>query len=249
MRELSGRIVVLSPHLDDAVLSLGGTIARSVRTGAAVEVLTVLAGDPGSAAPAGRWDAMAGFRSAGEAARLRRAEDVRACAVLGAASSQLAFPDKQYGRPDDDAVHEEVARALAGADLALVPGFPLGHSDHAWLVRLILERGVPAPVALYAEWPYSYEELARGVEPRVADALEGLVPPVEFVSSHVGLRDLLAKWRAVRRYRSQIRLLASLVGRSRVTPGLLVWAHQRAGGERIGWQAGPPLPGGNTVLA
>ena len=41
---LLGRLVVVSPHLDDAVLSLGATLAHAVESGATVEVLTVFAG-------------------------------------------------------------------------------------------------------------------------------------------------------------------------------------------------------------
>ncbi len=51
------RVVVVSPHSDDAVLSLGAAIAAWARRGAEVEVLTVFALDPGSHAPAGGWDA------------------------------------------------------------------------------------------------------------------------------------------------------------------------------------------------
>jgi LmbE family N-acetylglucosaminyl deacetylase len=40
------RIVVVSPHLDDGVLSLGASIASWSRSGATVELLTVLGCDP-----------------------------------------------------------------------------------------------------------------------------------------------------------------------------------------------------------
>ena len=46
------RIVVVSPHLDDGVLSLGASIASWSRAGTTVELLTVLACEPGSKAPA-----------------------------------------------------------------------------------------------------------------------------------------------------------------------------------------------------
>lgn len=50
-----GPLVVLSPHLDDAVLSLGATIARLSRHGRSVRVVTAFANDPTSRAPAGPW--------------------------------------------------------------------------------------------------------------------------------------------------------------------------------------------------
>ncbi len=49
-------IVVVSPHSDDGVLSLGASMARWVREGRDVELLTVLALDPGSDAPTKGWD-------------------------------------------------------------------------------------------------------------------------------------------------------------------------------------------------
>ena len=71
---LTGRLVVVSPHLDDAVLSLGATMASAARNGAHVTVLTVFACDPQSSAPAEWWDRAGGFRTLGEAACARREE-------------------------------------------------------------------------------------------------------------------------------------------------------------------------------
>ncbi len=85
------RLVILSPHLDDAALSLGATIAYASEVGLAVTVLTVLAGDPDSEEPAGTWDTICGFATAGEAARVRRAEDANACEILGAEPMWLPF--------------------------------------------------------------------------------------------------------------------------------------------------------------
>ena len=47
---LLGRVVVVSPHLDDAVLSLGATMAHAIESGAKVEVLTVFGCEPTSSA-------------------------------------------------------------------------------------------------------------------------------------------------------------------------------------------------------
>jgi len=58
------RIVVVSPHLDDGALSLGASMASWARRGAAVELLTALACDPASKAPAGGWDAIVSIQIA-----------------------------------------------------------------------------------------------------------------------------------------------------------------------------------------
>ena len=59
------RIVVVSPHLDDGVLSLCASIAAWSRAGATVALLTVLGCVPGSAAPGGGGDSRGGFATVG----------------------------------------------------------------------------------------------------------------------------------------------------------------------------------------
>jgi LmbE family N-acetylglucosaminyl deacetylase len=152
----AGRIVVLSPHLDDAALSVGATVARASLRGQRVSVVTVLAGDPETDAPAGEWDRRCGFSSAGEAARARRAEDAAACEILGAEPVWLPYGDAQQQRgADDEQIWQSLAPLLSEADAVLVPGYPLQHADHAWLATLLLERFSVAPVALYVEQPYA----------------------------------------------------------------------------------------------
>lgn len=85
--------VVLSPHLDDAALSLGGLIQRLPEPRA---VVTVHGGPPAAGAAVSEWDAACGFLSAREAYETRLAEDARACAVLGAEQVLLGHADNPY---------------------------------------------------------------------------------------------------------------------------------------------------------
>jgi LmbE family N-acetylglucosaminyl deacetylase len=151
------RLVVVSPHLDDAALSLGATIAYATRAGVPVTVLTVFAGDPGSGEPAGVWDGLCGFATAGDAARLRREEDARACAILGAEPVWLPFADQDYCGPrNGDEIWAGVEPFVAEAALVLIPGYPLVHSDHVWLTRLIAIRASESTtLGLYVEQPYA----------------------------------------------------------------------------------------------
>jgi LmbE family N-acetylglucosaminyl deacetylase len=170
------RIVVLSPHYDDAALSLGGTIAHATRAGARVVVVTVFANDPDSTADPGPWDAACGFTTAAQATRARRDEDRAACAVLGAAALSLPFADFEYEQDvDDDGLWEAVADATRGADTVLTPGFPLAAPDHLRLTRLLLARPLPdVQLVLYVEQPYATWRLigrgrrtgAHGLTPR-----------------------------------------------------------------------------------
>ena len=230
MATLPGRkIVVVSPHSDDAVLSLGAAIASWVRRGAVVELLTVLALDPESGASAGGWDGRAGFATEGEAAARRRDEDRRACAVLGASPSWLPFGSVDYERHgDEDDVRAAVGTALAGADAVLLPGSPLTHPDHGWLVRALVEMSLP-PVGLYAEQPYTRKAADAPASP---SWLEDALGSAGFEPADPGLRDRLAKRRAIRQYASQLPLLA-LEGSLRRGPASLALAP-----ELVAWPPG-----------
>ena len=202
----AGPIVVVSPHSDDGVLSLGAAMARWARAGIRVELLTVLGLDPASTTPTRGWDRRAGFSTEGEAARARREEDRRACALLGATPRWLPFGSVDYDRHGDaDDVRSAVEAALDGAGLVLLAGFPLTHPDHEWLVRSVVpDFESDTELALYAEQPYTRR---TGAAPEVPDWLAEATAATAFEEAHAQLRDRVAKWRAIREYRSQLPLL------------------------------------------
>jgi LmbE family N-acetylglucosaminyl deacetylase len=221
------RVAVLSPHLDDAVLSVGALIHSLTRRGLDVSVVTVLAGNAAATAPAGGWDAGSGFRTQGEAARMRCREDERACRMLGARPVWLPYSDEQYDRgADDRAIASSVRSAIDDADVVLVPGFPLVHADHAWLTTLMLRGDVVdnARVGFYVEQPYA----ARRGEPRLSDGVDA-ANGFHWSTAPMRPRDAFAKLRAVSAYRSQRRVLGRH-WRRHVT----VYELQR-GGETIAW--------------
>jgi LmbE family N-acetylglucosaminyl deacetylase len=189
---LEGSVAVVSPHLDDGILSLGAAIASARGE---VSVVTVLAGDPDSELPAGEWDAESAFGTAGEAARARRAEDECACRDVGARPVWLPFSDHQYPHAgSDDEIWARLLEALGSAETILVPGHPLMHEDHVWLAGLVRERGLPGRrVGRYVEQPYS--------------ALWDPAP-AEWTAVGAGISGRVAKLRACRRYSSQLPLLA-----------------------------------------
>ncbi|HYY03860.1 MAG TPA: PIG-L family deacetylase [Gaiellaceae bacterium] len=242
------RIVVVSPHLDDAVLSLGATIAAATRAGQDVSVLTVFAGEPDSAAEPSSWDVRAGFRSAGEAGRARRAEDAAACATLGARAVCLegvrTLSRAELGR--------RLRPELAQADLVLIPGYPCTHADHELVSALVLEDGVPGELALYVEQPYAMwrllgqqharrRRIARSVglaaraggvralqEPVVPAALRRAASTAGWEPIRATAHDRWLKQRASLCYRSQFRLFGL---RLLAAIALYEWAF---GGEAIG---------------
>jgi LmbE family N-acetylglucosaminyl deacetylase len=85
-------IVVLSPHLDDAVLSLGGLISREIAAGKRVEVVSCFtSGPPLDTIPPER-------RVFGDYS-MRRAEDERALAKLGATHRWLDLHERIWREP------------------------------------------------------------------------------------------------------------------------------------------------------
>lgn len=88
----SDRLVVLSPHLDDAVLGAGALIADEVRAGVPVEVWTAFTRQPEPAAVPRRLRPFADYRT-------RLAEDDRALAVLGAGARRLDLPERIWRDP------------------------------------------------------------------------------------------------------------------------------------------------------
>jgi LmbE family N-acetylglucosaminyl deacetylase len=205
-KHFRGRVVIVSPHLDDAVLSLGAAIAAAARRGVSVKVLTVFCGDPFSQAPAGPWDRDSGFSSEGEASRARREEDRRACEILGASVQWLAFADEQYDRHGGEAeIVPAVVAATRGADEVLIPGWPLSNPDHAWLTQALLRRRLDcARLGLYVEQPYAFQLPGREA-PSLAPKLQSklsVTPSWQSLFSSPGDRRL--KRQAVAAYRSQV---------------------------------------------
>jgi LmbE family N-acetylglucosaminyl deacetylase len=225
-------LAILSPHLDDAVLSLGAAIAGWTRRGIPVRIVTVLAGHPDSSAPAGPWDRTSGFATEGEAARLRREEDRAACRVVGAEPVWLAYADAQYARgAGDDRIWAELLEAVGDAPTVLSPGFPLQHADHAWLGMLALARRDPAwRFGLYVEQPYA---IGSG-RPRDHDGRLGSDPSFTWVRS--GIRARRAKRLAMLEYRSQHEQLAEVVSGTWSDLQRRIESMERdRGGEGVAW--------------
>jgi LmbE family N-acetylglucosaminyl deacetylase len=151
---VGGPLLVFSPHLDDAVLSLGNVIAAHPGS----TVVTVLAGMPPDESRTTEWDATCGFGSAGESMRARWAEDVSALAVLGATAIHLDFLDRQYGNAERSPIKLEVERILSEhPDHDLFGPLGLIHPDHILVSNAFLDAVSSVgriECALYADIPY-----------------------------------------------------------------------------------------------
>jgi LmbE family N-acetylglucosaminyl deacetylase len=126
------RIVVVSPHFDDAAL---GT-AHLLGTYPGSTVITVLGGQP-PAYPdhVTPWDEAGGFVTGDDVVSARREEDRQAMAYTNATPVWLEFPDHQYLAIEDRPMPLQVAPSLQKAIAAANPTavfLPMGiaNPDH-----------------------------------------------------------------------------------------------------------------------
>src|SRR4051794_14491433 len=185
MSARSERWLVLSPHCDDAVLSLGAAIASHARRGGQVTVVTALAGATSSTSAASSWDAQSGFATEGDAAAARRVEDASACRIVGARPVHLDGVDDGYATEDEGPAVWRALHDLAREhDVVWVPGAPLAHPDHRRLaLRALVELGDAAELRFYGEQPYL---LTGHIQPGAA--LEGR-PDAQWSRLHTSLWD------------------------------------------------------------
>ena len=169
------RNIYFSPHLDDAIYSCGGLIADQVRSGQPVDIWTVCAGDPpdGPLSPfAEVLHASWGFGR--DAPTMRRAEDIAACKIVGAAHRHFSFMDAIYRSGPDgewlynpetlmdeihpaDAPQVETLRLLLKAllrpdDVLFCPLTVGGHTDHRLTRRAVDQLG--RSLTYFADFPY-----------------------------------------------------------------------------------------------
>jgi LmbE family N-acetylglucosaminyl deacetylase len=205
-RAATNPVVVISPHLDDAVFGCGQLLFMHPGS----VVITALAGPPACYETITGWDAAAGFRPGDDVIATRRAEDRAALAILHARPIWLDFPDDQYGHaPSENILAAALDRAVAATGLTTIY-LPLGlfHNDHklthAAMLR-VLDRHPGFAWFGYEEPNY---RLVANLRPERFRALlaAGIIATPAGGSFDAGRE---AKRAAVAEYRSQLRALAS----------------------------------------
>ena len=143
-------LLVISPHLDDAVLSLRHSLAG--RPGSVVA--TVCTQVPDGSEVLSSWDAVCGFGSSQQAMLARIEEDFAALGFLG----------QSYGDLDEDAVTSALEVLLTEcSDLPAVGPFGILHKDHLLIgtaFRTAATRVGRSAVWLYEDVPYRKEQSA-----------------------------------------------------------------------------------------
>lgn len=201
-----GRVLVLSPHLDDGVFACGRLLASL----ADATVATVFAGRPDPGFPLTDWDRAAGFQAGDDVVGKRREEDRRALDILGARPAWLDLRDAQYGGAGLAAVTGRLAALLEEMrpDAVFLP-LGLFHSDH----RLVRQ----AALALVPDYPggrwVAYEDALYRRLPGLRDESVGELRQQGFAPQPVCFSETAGaagrKAAAVACYRSQLQALAS----------------------------------------
>ena len=203
----------LSPHLDDAAFSCGGTAALLADAGWRCVIATAFTAtvpDPRGFALACQLDK--GLGPEVDYMALRRAEDAAACAHLGAEPRWLGLPEAPHrgyeSAPalfgpvrEGDEIWRPLADLVAGLldelrpDAVYAPQGLGNHVDHQQAIRAALACLAPERVAFWRDTPYIIRDPAARPHPAVPAS------PVRGVDIAAGLERKLA---AACAYASQI---------------------------------------------
>jgi LmbE family N-acetylglucosaminyl deacetylase len=239
-------LVVVSPHLDDAALSVGGTLHALARRGCRVVVATVFTADEPASPPSEVARKLQRLWGGERVMASRRSEDEESCSVLGVGWRHLGLADALFRsapngeahyqslkalfrtpRRGDLAVADEVAVALGRLNpkVLLAPLGVGGHVDHRHARKGAeqVAATVRCPIVFYEDFPYAEAAWPRWRAHR------------RLVGGAVSLdeRDVAARLAAIAAFRSQV---APLFGDTAKLERRVRRQLARRGGERL-WAA------------
>jgi GlcNAc-PI de-N-acetylase len=236
--------VILSPHLDDAVLSCWHVLTQPGE----VRVITLFAGVPAAVTAPAWWDRFTGAADSRQRVRERVEEDRSALAMAGRTAVNLGFLDEQY-RDAEQALApltEQIEPLLPPRAQVYAPAAFADHADHALVRAVALQlRDAGFPVSLYADLPHAMlqgwpawvngrrrtgsRDLAAVAWDQVLAGTGALAPTVHALDAEAHERKLAA----VRMYRTQLRGLEEFAGRS--------LNDREALGYEVEWATGTPV--------
>ncbi len=198
------KVLLFSPHFDDAVLSAGQFLAGRPNA----DVCTVFAGYPKSTTVVTDYDRKCGFDTSFNAMIARLDEDDTALAMLQAEQLILPFLDHQYGEKNkrDDIVEQVIDQINNHEDYEFIVGpLGIGHTDHRMVSDILLDLKYSdrfkQPLYLWEDLPL------RVVEPmQVPSRLDDIEMKYGFVMVNDFLGDgpIADKMRALWCYKSQL---------------------------------------------
>jgi LmbE family N-acetylglucosaminyl deacetylase len=236
------RVVIISPHLDDAVLSCGRFM--SVHPG--VTVVTVFAGNPEAYPdPMRVWDVQSGFGPDDDVMEARRREDRSALARLDATPKHLDYIEHTYNLGDKPVAPRLIAEGLVVALDELAPTlviapFGLANPDHDVTHRgsMLARDEVDPAVSWWCYEDNGYKHIPGMLAWRVSALFRGGVwptpvcPPVDYHGER--------KAAAVACYPSQLLALED---------DWQIQAKLDAPAPEQYWRLAPPPPGWERIAA
>lgn len=216
--------VILSPHLDDAVLSCWHLLSGPGE----VSVINVFAGSPPAGTEPTWWDRLSGSTDSVALMEERRAEDRAAFAIAGRTAIDLDFLDGQY-EPTDQSVGSIVTRLreLIDPDAIVYAPAALGdHQDHEQVRSAALALAAHGlTVRLYADHPHAVRngwpawingtdtQAGRDVAAHWDKRLSEIgLDPAGPVLHRLATAERGRKLQAVSAYRTQVHALSEMFG-------------------------------------
>ena len=220
--------VVLSPHLDDAVLSCWYVLTQPGE----VTVINVFAGIPDGLAEPAWWDQYTGAMDSGERVRERVEEDRQALALAGRSATNLSLLDEQYrqAEPPLAEVTAQIEELLTPGARLYAPAAFANHADHRLVREAALElRAGGFAVSLYADLPhatlYGWPAWVTGTRASTSRDLAAVTWERSLAATGIGPEEMTplvhtldpgaraSKLEAVRAYQTQLQGLVELAGR------------------------------------
>lgn len=230
--------VILSPHLDDAVLSCWHLLSGPGE----VTVINVFAGSPPPGSGAFWWDRATGATDSATRMLERRAEDREAFELAGRTATNLEFLDEQYepeGQSDETIA--AALRDLIDPEAVVYAPAALGeHADHDQVRAVALMLAASGQqVRLYADHPHAvrggWPAWVDGATPTGGDSVAaqwdrrlseaGLTRPRPAIH-RLDAVERQRKLRAASAYRTQISALATAFGEIEGFPAIpleIIW--------------------------
>jgi|SRR5579884_490474 len=243
-------VVILSPHLDDSVLSCWHLLTQPGE----VEVINVFAGVPTGLDGPAWWDEYSGATDSAARMRERLQEDRRALEVAGRSAVNLGFLDEQYRSEEQPLtpITGQIERLLEPGARIFAPAAFADHADHALVRSAALQlRTAGFEVSLYADLPHATirgwpawvsgkngppsKDLASELWDHVLASTDAGAPAVHHLDAAAHAQKLVA----VRMYGTQLQALEEFVDRPLSDPGVF--------GHEVIWPTASPVPAVHPV--
>lgn len=145
-----GRVVVVSPHPDDEVLALGGTMRMLALAGSELTIVAVTDGE------ASHPRSVITARALAERRMAERAEALTILGLEGARVVRMTLPDGAVSAADD--LVERIGELLGDADTVFAPWHHDGHPDHDAIgaASLIASEMLGKRILQYPVWAWHW---------------------------------------------------------------------------------------------